>query len=153
LARNPIPGLPSLDSLWEAYKLEHVNANTKVFGLISKPVSHSKGPILHNPSFRHVNCDGIHVPMFVDDLKKFFSTYSSPDFTGFRYVKCYLLRQEVTFPATMAFYSICYQIIHLNVCIYFFFIMNCSVGIPYKEEVLRFCDEVHPLAQVNCPSM
>lgn len=105
LARNPIPGLPSLDSLREAYKLEHVNVNTKVFGLISKPVSHSKGPILQNPSFRHVNCDGIYVSMFVDDLKIFFCTYPSPDFTGF------------------------------------------SVGIPYKEEVLRFCDEVHPLAQ------
>ncbi|XP_022642542.1 bifunctional 3-dehydroquinate dehydratase/shikimate dehydrogenase, chloroplastic isoform X3 [Vigna radiata var. radiata] len=105
LAGNPIPGIPSLDSLKEAYKLEGVNEDTKVFGLISKPVSHSKGPILHNPSFRHVNYNGIYVPMFVDDLKEFFSTYSSPDFSGF------------------------------------------SVGIPYKEEVLRFCDEVHPLAQ------
>ncbi|XP_061348497.1 bifunctional 3-dehydroquinate dehydratase/shikimate dehydrogenase, chloroplastic-like [Gastrolobium bilobum] len=105
LAGNQIPGLPSLDSLREAYKLEHVNADTKVFGLISKPVSHSKGPILHNPSFRHVNYNGIYVPMFVDNLKEFFNTYASPDFAGF------------------------------------------SVGIPYKEEVIRFCDEVHPLAQ------
>ncbi|XP_020204553.1 bifunctional 3-dehydroquinate dehydratase/shikimate dehydrogenase, chloroplastic [Cajanus cajan] len=105
LAGNPIPVVPSLDSLRGAYKLEHVNADTKVFGLISKPVSHSKGPILHNPSFRHVNYNGIYVPMFVDDLKEFFSTYPSPDICGF------------------------------------------SVGIPYKEEVLRFCDEVHPLAQ------
>ncbi|KAK7284304.1 hypothetical protein RJT34_19049 [Clitoria ternatea] len=105
LAGNPIPGLPFLDTLREAYKLEHVNAKTKVFGLISKPVSHSKGPILHNPSFRHINYNGIYVPMLVDDLKEFFSTYPNPDFTGF------------------------------------------SVGIPYKEEVLRFCDEVHPLAQ------
>lgn len=88
LAGNPIPGIPSLDSLKEAYKLEGVNEDTKVFGLISKPVSHSKGPILHNPSFRHVNYNGIYVPMFVDDLKEFFSTYSSPDFSGFRYVTC-----------------------------------------------------------------
>ncbi|TKY61439.1 Bifunctional 3-dehydroquinate dehydratase/shikimate dehydrogenase [Spatholobus suberectus] len=105
LAGNQIPGLPSLDSFQEAYKLEHINADTKVFGLISKPVSHSKGPILHNPSFRHVNYNGIYVPMFVDDLKEFFSTYPGPEFTGF------------------------------------------SVGFPYKEEVLRFCDEVHPVAQ------
>jgi len=105
-------GWPWHYSLLEAYKLEHVNANTKGFGLISKPVSHSKGPILHNPSFRHVNCDGIYVPMFVDDLKMFFSPYPSPDFTGFRYVKCSLLRQEVKFPATIVFYSLCYQINH-----------------------------------------
>ena len=32
-----------------------------------------------------------------------------------------------------------------------FFIMcvNCSVGIPYKEDVTGFCDELHPLAQVG----
>ncbi|RZB49487.1 Bifunctional 3-dehydroquinate dehydratase/shikimate dehydrogenase, chloroplastic [Glycine soja] len=107
LAGNPIPGLPSLDNIQEAYKLEHVKADTKVFGLISKPISHSKGPILHNPPFRHINYNGIYVPMFVDDLKEFFNTYPCPDFSGF------------------------------------------IVGIPYKEEILRFCDEVHPLAQFN----
>lgn len=26
--------------------------------------------------------------------------------------------------------------------------INCSVGFPYKEAVMKFCDEVHPLAQV-----
>ncbi|KAH1195958.1 Bifunctional 3-dehydroquinate dehydratase/shikimate dehydrogenase, chloroplastic [Glycine max] len=108
LAGNPIPGLPSLDNIQEAYKLEHVKADTKVFGLISKPISHSKGPILHNPPFRHINYNGIYVPMFVDDLKEFFNTYPCPDFSGF------------------------------------------IVGIPYKEEILRFCDEVHPLAQHGC---
>lgn len=82
---NSVPGLPTLDSLRHAYKVIHINADTKVFGLISKPVSHSKGPLLHNPTFRHVNYNGIYVPMFVDNLKDFFSVYSSPDFAGFRY--------------------------------------------------------------------
>lgn len=27
--------------------------------------------------------------------------------------------------------------------------INCSVGFPYKEAVMKFCDEVHPLAQVD----
>lgn len=102
---NTVPGLPTLDSLTQAYKVKHINAYTKVLGLISKPVSHSKGPLLHNPTFRHVNYNGIYVPMLVDDLKEFFSVYSSPDFAGF------------------------------------------SVGIPYKEAVMEFCNEVHPLAQ------
>ncbi|MED6169242.1 hypothetical protein PIB30_019714 [Stylosanthes scabra] len=101
---NPVPGMPPLETLQEAYKLEHVNEATKVFGLISKPVGHSKGPLLHNPTFRHAKFNGMYVPMFVDDLKEFFSTYTS-DFAGY------------------------------------------SVGFPYKEKVLSFCDEVHPLAQ------
>ncbi|KAA8536928.1 hypothetical protein F0562_029406 [Nyssa sinensis] len=102
---NLVPGLPTLDSLRYAYGVEYINPDTKVFGLVSKPVSHSKGPILHNPTFRHVGYNGLYVPMLVDDLKEFFRVYSSPDFAGF------------------------------------------SVGIPYKEAVIGFCDEVHPLAQ------
>ena len=27
--------------------------------------------------------------------------------------------------------------------------MDCSVGFPYKEAVVEFCDEVHPLAEVD----
>ncbi|XP_062084609.1 bifunctional 3-dehydroquinate dehydratase/shikimate dehydrogenase, chloroplastic-like [Humulus lupulus] len=102
---DSIPGLPTLASLREVYKVDCINKDTKVFGLISKPVGHSKGPILHNPVIRHVNFNGVYVPMFVDDLQKFFSIYPSPDFAGF------------------------------------------SVGIPYKEAVIGFCDEVHQLAQ------
>lgn len=85
---NAVPGLPSLASLRQAYGVDLMDNDTKVFGLISKPVGHSKGPILHNPTFRHVGYNGIYVPMFVDDLKEFFRVYSSPDFAGFRYVIC-----------------------------------------------------------------
>ncbi|GMY21248.1 bifunctional 3-dehydroquinate dehydratase/shikimate dehydrogenase, chloroplastic-like [Fagus crenata] len=102
---NSIPGLPTLASLRQAYKVDNIDADTTVFGLISKPVGHSKGPLLHNPTFTHVKYNAVYVPMFVDDLKDFFSAYSSPDFAGF------------------------------------------SVGIPYKEAVIGFCDEVHPLAK------
>ncbi|KAJ6384404.1 hypothetical protein OIU78_027671 [Salix suchowensis] len=102
---NSIPGLPTLDNLRETYKVENINSDTKVFGLVSKPVSHSKGPILHNPAFRHANYNGIYVPMYVDDLKEFFEVYTSPEFAGY------------------------------------------SVGFPYKEAVVQFCDEVHLLAK------
>ncbi|CAN4110220.1 unnamed protein product [Withania somnifera] len=81
---NAVPGMPSLGSLRQAYRVDFMDNDTKVFGLISKPVGHSKGPILHNPTFRHVGYNGIYVPMFVDDLKEFFRVYSSPDFSGFR---------------------------------------------------------------------
>ncbi|EYU26875.1 hypothetical protein MIMGU_mgv1a018925mg, partial [Erythranthe guttata] len=57
--------------------------NTKVIGLVSKPVSHSKGPLLHNPTFRHVGYNWIYVPMLVIDLNEFFRVYSTPDFSAF----------------------------------------------------------------------
>lgn len=86
LEEHAAPGLPTLSSLRQVYKVECTDSNTKVFGLISKPVSHSKGPILHNSTFRHVRYNGIYVPMLVDDLKEFFRAYSSPDFAGYRLV-------------------------------------------------------------------
>ncbi|XVF56928.1 hypothetical protein PTKIN_Ptkin06aG0160000 [Pterospermum kingtungense] len=102
---HSIPGMPSLYSVNHTYKLGNINSETKVFGLVSKPVGHSKGPLLHNPTFRHKDINGVYVPMFVDNLEEFFSIYSSHDFAGF------------------------------------------SVGFPYKEAVVEFCDEVHPLAE------
>ncbi|KAK9146827.1 hypothetical protein Sjap_006730 [Stephania japonica] len=83
MGNGSVPGLPTLDSIKQAYKPELVNAETKVFGLISKPVGHSKGPLLHSPTFRLVGYNGIYVPMHVDDLKEFFRVYSYPDFAGF----------------------------------------------------------------------
>ncbi|CAN0899085.1 Bifunctional 3-dehydroquinate dehydratase/shikimate dehydrogenase, chloroplastic [Linum grandiflorum] len=76
-------GIPTLSSLRKVYKLEHLNSDTKIFGLISNPVGHSKGPILHNPAFRHTGYNGIYVPMQVDDIKEFFTIYTSTDFAGF----------------------------------------------------------------------
>ncbi|KAF4351033.1 hypothetical protein F8388_016211 [Cannabis sativa] len=81
---HPIPGLPTLVSLKQIYELEHVNEYTKIFALISNPVDHSKGPILHNPAERHIGYNGIYVPMMVDNVNEFFKTYTSMDFVGFR---------------------------------------------------------------------
>ncbi|CAI9108007.1 OLC1v1007515C2 [Oldenlandia corymbosa var. corymbosa] len=78
-----VPGLPPLRSIKQVYKLEHLNPDTKVFGVVSNPVGHSKGPLLHNPAFRHTGYNGIYVPLLVDNLKEFFRVYSCCDFAGF----------------------------------------------------------------------
>lgn len=83
-----VPGLPPLRCIKQVYKLENLNPDTKVFGVISNPVGHSKGPVLHNPAFRHTGYNGIYVPLLVDNVKEFFRVYSCSDFSGFRYVFC-----------------------------------------------------------------
>ncbi|KAL8530807.1 hypothetical protein ACS0TY_007733 [Phlomoides rotata] len=77
------PGLPSLCSIKQVYKLHYMNEATKVFGVVSNPVGHSKGPLLHNPAFRYTGYNGIYVPLLVDDIKEFFRVYSCNDFAGF----------------------------------------------------------------------
>lgn len=77
------PGVPPLNSIKQVYQLEHMNADTRIFGVVSNPVGHSKGPLLHNPAFRHTGYNGIYVPLLVDNIKEFFRVYSCTDFAGF----------------------------------------------------------------------
>lgn len=84
LKSQPVPGLPTLLSLRTIYMLERVNPLTKVLGLISNPVGHSKSPALHNRALRRIGYDAIYVPLLVDDVKTFFETYDGTDFVGFR---------------------------------------------------------------------
>jgi 3-dehydroquinate dehydratase/shikimate dehydrogenase len=83
LQDKSIPGLPSLTSVKRIYKPENVNVDTKVYGVVSNPVSHSKSPLLHNHAFRHTGYNGIYVPLLVDNIKEFFMVYSCTDFAGF----------------------------------------------------------------------
>ncbi|XP_027348707.1 bifunctional 3-dehydroquinate dehydratase/shikimate dehydrogenase, chloroplastic-like [Abrus precatorius] len=106
------PGQPTLKDLLYLYNLRQLGPDTKVYGIIGKPVSHSKSPILYNEAFKSVGFDGVYVFLLVDDVANFLKTYSSTDFVGF------------------------------------------SVTIPHKEEALKCCDEVDPVAKaigaVNC---
>ncbi|KAJ0034902.1 hypothetical protein Pint_25018 [Pistacia integerrima] len=77
------PGQPTIRDLLDLYNFRQLGPDTKVFGIIGKPVGHSKSPILYNEAFKSVGFNGIYVHLLVDDVAKFFQTYSSGDFAGF----------------------------------------------------------------------
>ncbi|KAK8470702.1 hypothetical protein PHAVU_003G035000 [Phaseolus vulgaris] len=77
------PGQPTLQDLLYLYNLRQVAPDTKVYGIIGKPVGHSKSPILFNEVFKSVGYNGVYVFLLVDDLANFLRTYSSTDFVGF----------------------------------------------------------------------
>ncbi|KAF3547761.1 hypothetical protein DY000_02003717 [Brassica cretica] len=99
------PGQPTIMELLDLYNFRRIGPDTKVYGIIGKPVSHSKSPIVHNQAFKSVDFNGVYVHLLVDDLASFLKTYSSSDFAGF------------------------------------------SCTIPHKEDALKCCDEVDPLAK------
>lgn len=78
------PGQPTIEDLINLYNFRSIDPDTKVLGIIGKPVSHSKSPKLYNTAFRAVGFNGVFIHLLVDDVPKFFETYSSPDFSGFR---------------------------------------------------------------------
>eukprot|EP00898_Chlorokybus_atmophyticus_P005029 jgi/Chlat1/5527/Chrsp369S05341 len=77
------PGQTTIQELVNVYKLGRHKANTKVFGLIGNPVSHSRGPQLHNAAFAHVGVEAVYVPFLVDSIERFLATFTSSDFAGF----------------------------------------------------------------------
>ncbi|KAH6832966.1 dehydroquinate dehydratase [Perilla frutescens var. hirtella] len=86
------PGQPTIDELINLYNFRSIDTDTKIFGIIGKPVSHSKSPKLYNGAFKAQGVNGIYVHLLVDDVKKFFETYSSPDLSGF---SCTIPHKEV----------------------------------------------------------
>lgn len=79
------PGQPTLKDLLYLYNFRQLGPMTKVYGIIGKPVSHSKSPMLFNEVFKSVGLDAVYVYLLVDDLANFLRTYSSTDFAGFRF--------------------------------------------------------------------
>ncbi|KAL2244113.1 UNVERIFIED_CONTAM: Bifunctional 3-dehydroquinate dehydratase/shikimate dehydrogenase, chloroplastic [Sesamum indicum] len=77
------PGQPTIDELVNIFNLRLIDTDTRVFGIIGKPVSHSKSPKLYNAAFKAAGFNGVYVHLLVDDVPKFFETYSSTDFSGF----------------------------------------------------------------------
>ncbi|ESQ49410.1 hypothetical protein EUTSA_v10020322mg [Eutrema salsugineum] len=77
------PGQPTIKDLLDLYNFRSIGPDTKVYGIIGKPVSHSKSPIVHNQAFKSVDYNGVYVHLLVDDLPSFLQAYSSSDFAGF----------------------------------------------------------------------
>lgn len=86
MGRESAPGQPTIQDLLNLYNFRHLGPDTKVFGIIGKPVGHSKSPILYNKAFRSIGFNGVYIPLLVDDVANFLQTYSSSDFAGFRFV-------------------------------------------------------------------
>ncbi|KAL6225346.1 hypothetical protein ACLB2K_004196 [Fragaria x ananassa] len=107
-----VPGEPAIKDILDVYNFRLIRHCTKMFGVIGKPISHSRSPLLYNEVFKSVGFDGVYLHLLVDDIANFLHTYSSTDFSGF------------------------------------------SVGIPHKEDALKCCDVVDPIAKsigaVNC---
>lgn len=78
------PGQPTVEELLDLYNFRLIGPDTKVYGVVGNPISHSKSPLIYNAAFKSIGYDGIYLPLLVDSVKTFLDTYSSPDFAGFR---------------------------------------------------------------------
>jgi 3-dehydroquinate dehydratase/shikimate dehydrogenase len=65
------PGQPTVGELLRLYRLKSQNAQTKVYGVVGSPVSHSLSPLIHNTAFAHHKLNAVYVPFRVEDVVGF----------------------------------------------------------------------------------
>lgn len=80
------PGQTTTKDLLELYNFRLIRLDAIVYGIIGKAVGHSKSALLFNAAFKPVRLNAVYMHFLVDDVEKFFNTYSYPDFTfGYRF--------------------------------------------------------------------
>jgi 3-dehydroquinate dehydratase/shikimate dehydrogenase len=75
------PGQRTIDELINIFHVPVLRKQTKIFGLIGNPVTHSKGIYFHNLAFKRKKVDAVYVNFLTIDLKKFIKLFSQ-DITG-----------------------------------------------------------------------
>jgi 3-dehydroquinate dehydratase/shikimate dehydrogenase len=65
------PGQISVDELRQVYRIDKINRQTQVIGLVGLPVSHSISPQIHNASFESLELNAVYIPFEVKNLNEF----------------------------------------------------------------------------------
>jgi 3-dehydroquinate dehydratase/shikimate dehydrogenase len=72
------PGQLSLVEMAREFTFARVGADTALYGLVGRPVSHSVSPAMHNAGFAELSVDAVYVPMpaaDIDDLLAFAAAF------------------------------------------------------------------------------
>ena len=65
------PGQTTIDELRNVYRVDRINPQTKVFGIIGSAISHSLSPQLHNAALAEKNLNAVFVPFEVTNATRF----------------------------------------------------------------------------------
>ena len=57
-------------------------ARAQVFGIVGKPVAHSRSPALHNAAFAAAGVDAVYIPLLTDDLPRMLAAFGPAAFPG-----------------------------------------------------------------------
>src|SRR6202008_454308 len=63
------PGQVTAQDLRNIYRIEQVDAATRVYGVAGDPISHSLSPVIMNTALRRENVNGVYLPLHAKTLK------------------------------------------------------------------------------------
>ncbi|HEY6121740.1 MAG TPA: shikimate dehydrogenase [Pyrinomonadaceae bacterium] len=72
------PGQIPASSLKQLYRIDRIDAETIITGLVGNPVSHSVSPHIHNAAFADTGLNGIFLPFEVHDVEAFLRRMVKP---------------------------------------------------------------------------
>jgi len=81
--KESAPGQLTADELSSIYHFKEINRETKLYGIIGNPVSHSMSPAIHNAAFTEKGINNIYVPLKITDIDTFMRECRKIDFQGF----------------------------------------------------------------------
>lgn len=72
------PGQISFRELREVYRLEQIDHETQIFGLVGLPVAHSVSPHIHNAAFAATGTNAVYIPFEVRNVEAFLKRMIHP---------------------------------------------------------------------------
>jgi len=81
--KESAPGQVTAQELIDFYKFRRINADTKIYGVVGKPVYHSVSPYLFNSLFAETGHKGVYLFFEVEDVGRFVSVMRRYDIGGF----------------------------------------------------------------------
>jgi 3-dehydroquinate dehydratase / shikimate dehydrogenase len=76
--KGTAPGQVVAHELRSLYRLDQIDGETMITGLVGLPVMHSVSPHIHNAAFQSANVNGVYVPLEVVDVREFFKRMVDP---------------------------------------------------------------------------
>ena len=77
------PGQIAARTLIETYRIDHVDAATKVYGVVGDPVRHSLSPLMLNTAFRRETVNAVYLALQTSDLNDLVKVVKEVPLQGF----------------------------------------------------------------------
>jgi 3-dehydroquinate dehydratase/shikimate dehydrogenase len=72
------PGQLTAKEFRELYRIDEIDEQTQIMGLVGSPVGHSVSPHVHNAAFAAAAVNAVYIPFEVGDAKSFFRRMAHP---------------------------------------------------------------------------
>ena len=76
--RSTAPGQTTARELRTLYRINRINGQTEIYGLVGSPVAHSLSPHMHNAAFAALGLDAVYIPFEVRDAQAFIRRMADP---------------------------------------------------------------------------